>query len=161
MDRRSWIGIGLIVVALIAAALFLLPIFQDQREPPREPDFGSVVKIENVRIALPPVAGQPAAVFFDISNIGDSDVILTEVLVEDGSRANIYDVSGVNPMEAANIGVPAGRAVTLGPGTPWEVRTAYNENVVPGAELTVGFRFGNAALVQRTADVVYLEPANP
>ncbi len=49
--------------------------------------------IENARLVLPPVAGNPAAIYMDISYSGDRPTTLRGVSVENSERAELHETA--------------------------------------------------------------------
>ena len=49
------------------------------------------MKITNARLVLPPVAGNPAAVYFDLANDGDRGVALNRAAVKGAKSAMFHD----------------------------------------------------------------------
>jgi hypothetical protein len=52
---------------------------------------GKGLTVSNARLVLPPVSGNPAAVYFDLSYSGTPGVTLTSVTVEGAGMAMIHD----------------------------------------------------------------------
>lgn len=76
--------------------------------------------VTNARVVLPPVAGNPAAVYFDLSYSGDASVTLASVAVEGAGMTMIHDyaeTAGKRQMVMADaVPLPAGTAVSFAPG---------------------------------------------
>lgn len=70
--------------------------------------------VSNARIVLPPVSGNPAAVYFDLSYTGAGPVTLDQVTVEGAGMTMIHDYAeAAGKMEMTMAG-----PVTLAEGTP-------------------------------------------
>lgn len=155
MNRRTWIGIVIAIVAVVAGWMLLQPMGQqdDGAYPAPEADFGSVVTVSDARITLPARAGNPAAVHLEITNRGNSNLYLSEILVEHGGRAQLTDISRQTPKPSDNVEIAPGQTLRFGREGDQAILTNYDENVVPGAELTVELVFGNGESLSVPATV--------
>lgn len=150
MSKRSWIGIGLAVVAIAAVVLLILPWFaNDDLEAPVAPRFSAVAVIDDARVVLPPVAGGAAAIYFTISNRGKDTLFITKVEFANGSGTALAETGGVEPTRLSNQPIDPGETVRLEPGTGHVVLTDYDSNVVPGAvsEMTLTFQNGQTVKI--------------
>lgn len=87
MMRRSLIGL-----ALAGAALTLGGCGETPADPAAEAAAGIPgMKITNARMVLPPVAGNPAAVYFDLAYDGDQNVALSRGEVKGAKSAMFHD----------------------------------------------------------------------
>lgn len=79
---------------LCAAALASLSACAEPAEAPATPEqdeTASALTVSNARVVLAPVAGNPAAVYFDLSYSGATPVTLTAVTVEGAGMTMIHD----------------------------------------------------------------------
>ncbi len=78
------------------------------------------LEVTNARMLLPPVAGNPAAIYFDVANAGDRNVAIRTAAVEGAGRAEIHATSeweGKMTMgEMGPVMIPAGGHETFEPG---------------------------------------------
>jgi periplasmic copper chaperone A len=78
------------------------------------------VSITNPRLVLAPVAGNPAAVYFDLSYAGDAGVSLSSVAVEGAGMSMIHQTvekdGAMTMMGAEPITLSASAPVTFAPG---------------------------------------------
>lgn len=76
--------------------------------------------ISNARLVLAPVAGNPAAVYFDLSYTGEGNLTVSSIAVEGAGHTMIHDYgesAGVmKMMEAQPIALTKGANVTFAPG---------------------------------------------
>lgn len=76
--------------------------------------------VSNARLMLPPVAGNPAAIYFDLKNEGTRAVAVRRADVADAKSASMHDMMEYNrEMTMAEMGpltVPAGGTVKFEPG---------------------------------------------
>lgn len=106
------VALGLCVVGLTACG----------EQPAEEalPEGMADVTVTNGRIVLPAVKGNPAALYFDITNNGSDYLMLRKVQVQGGKGAKMHDtveqggVTGMAPIGGIN--VTAGAPVSLKPG---------------------------------------------
>lgn len=158
MKHRKLIGLVIAAGAVIAGLALFGPLGEwladDDSQPSAAGEFGSVVSVNDVEIALPQEAGGAAAIYFTATNRGDRGVYISEVLVEHGSRAQFFDLERQVPDQTANIDIPAGETVQLEPGDPVALLTDYDANIVPGAQVDVRFDFGTGTPVTVPATVI-------
>ena len=76
--------------------------------------------VTNARMMLPPVAGNPAAIYFDVENAGERNVAVRSASVEGAGRAEIHATTewdGQMTMgEMGPVMIPAGGSDTFEPG---------------------------------------------
>ena len=76
--------------------------------------------VSNARMMLPPVAGNPAAIYFDLKNDGKRAVAVRRADVADAKSASMHDMMDYNhEMTMADMGpltVPAGETIKFAPG---------------------------------------------
>lgn len=76
--------------------------------------------VSNARLILPPVAGNPAAIYFDLKNEGNRPVAVRRADVADAKSASMHDMMEYNrEMTMADMGpltVPVGETVKFEPG---------------------------------------------
>jgi copper(I)-binding protein len=148
-----------VVVALACVAgviLFAAPIFQasvdDQTDFSAAPELGSTVQLSDARFVLPPRAGQPASLFFDISNAGSRSIQLVDVTVAD-NRAVMISKEGPAPQQIASVEISPGETLTFGPYTESLIFSEYDSSIVPGADVRAELTFGNAEKITVSAPV--------
>lgn len=78
------------------------------------------IEITDARLMLPPVAGNPAAVYFELANNGDRNIAFRSAEVEKAGRAEVHDMmewDGEMVMgEAPPIMVESGGSASFEPG---------------------------------------------
>ena len=50
------------------------------------------IEITNARLMLPPVAGNPAAIYFEVANSGDRNIAFRNAEVAKAGRAEVHDM---------------------------------------------------------------------
>lgn len=109
------------------------------------------VTISNPRIVLAPVAGRPAAVYFDLSYTGTPGVKLVNIAVEGAGMTMIHDYAesdGVQKMQMAGpIELSADAPVSLAPGGLHGMVMDPGPALAPGgtAFITLNFSDGTSA----------------
>jgi len=107
------------------------------------------LSVSNARLLLPPVAGNPAAVYFDLDNAGARDVTLRAASVQGAESAMIHEMSTWNNQpnmnEVMQIGVPAGKVLKFEPAGLHVMANNLADAVVAGgtAEVTLTFAGGD------------------
>lgn len=109
--------------AIAAFSLLGLAACTDKAEAPTDtasPVLVEGVTISNARLVLAPVAGNPAAVYFDLSYAGEAAVTLSSVAVEGAGMSMIHQTvakdGAMTMMEAEPIALTTGTPVTFAPG---------------------------------------------
>lgn len=157
MSRHTIIGLIIAIATIGIAWMLLAPaeeIVDSDNETAEVSDFGTLVAISDVTITLPAVAGNPAAIYFRIDNRGQRNIVLSEIsLPGHGGRASFFDLARPSPSEVASIEVGGGRTLALERGDEGALFTGYDARVVPGAKITVRFRFANGEAIEVPAIV--------
>lgn len=108
------------VLAAVALSLALAGCSQsDEAATPTDENPTGLV-ISNARLMLPPVAGNPAAVYFDLKNDGTRAIAVRRADVADAKSAAMHDMMEYNrAMTMAEMGpltVPQGQTIKFEPG---------------------------------------------
>ncbi|WP_298305317.1 copper chaperone PCu(A)C [uncultured Erythrobacter sp.] len=109
-------------VGLMLAGVLVLGACAEEPEAAPAPVEGVVdgMSIQNARLVLAPVSGNPAAVYFDLSYTGERALSLYDAEVEGAGDTTIHQFgeydSRVQMMEALPIGLTAGTKVEFKPG---------------------------------------------
>lgn len=108
---------------LCAASLMALSACAEPAETPATPEQeaeAAALTVDNARVVLAPVAGNPAAVYFDLSYSGAPGVTLDTVAVEGAGMTMIHDYAenaGKMQMTMAGpIALTEGTPVSFAPG---------------------------------------------
>lgn len=106
-----------------ASLLNLAACNQGEVEAPAKETSPVLIKgltISDARLVLAPVAGNPAAVYFDLAYAGDADLTLSAVTVEGAGMSMIHRTAKadgkMSMMEAEPIALITGTPVTFAPG---------------------------------------------
>ncbi|QZH74274.1 MAG: copper chaperone PCu(A)C [Erythrobacter sp.] len=157
MSKKVILSFAAIVVAA-GAIIFLIAMgtegFDADEDLRPVAETGAEVTVSNARIVLPPEAGQPAAIYFDIENLGPNSVQVVGVDVGNSVRARMADIDGPAAREARNVAVGPGETLTLGPDAELLVLSEYGSEVIPGATIPVVLTFGNSDTIAFSAPVM-------
>ena len=77
-----------IVATLGLATLGLAACSEQPAEVEQAPEGVAGLTVDNARVVLPAVSGNPAAVYFDVTYEGDADATLSECLMSRASSVN-------------------------------------------------------------------------
>lgn len=78
-------------LALGVSAITLSSCGSQEQEVPADPEGVAGLMVENARMVLPAVSGNPAAVYFDLSYDGDANPTLAAVAVEGSDMAMLHE----------------------------------------------------------------------
>lgn len=151
LGKHKLLILAVIVAGLIGTVMLVWPLWQtateSDTEAPVAPDFGSIIRVENPRIVLPASEGTAAMVYFDVTNVGDQTVQLTEVRLAHASATGMQDTDGPAWTPVAALPIDPGETLSLSPDGEFVVMSNYDSNVVPGAVIDVILVFGTSATV--------------
>lgn len=154
-------------VALPLAAAALLPVLaacsKESDSPDKAPETTGAqatapgLTVSNARLVLAPVAGNPAAVYFDLSYSGASGVSLTEVEVEGAGMTMIHDYAesaGQMRMTMADtVPLAQGTPLAFAPGGLHVMAMDPAAGLKPGDTAKVTLTLSNGSKVSVTAPV--------
>ena len=106
--------------ALAAGTLSLAACSGSQKPAPADEANPTGLVVSNARLLLPPVSGNPAAVYFDLKNDGKRAIAVRRADIADAKTASMHDMMEYNrAMTMADMGplnVPPGETVKFAPG---------------------------------------------
>lgn len=147
-------------MALGMATISLAACGGNDTETPAEtasPNAPEGVSVENARLILPAVAGNPAAVYFDISNNGKKTRVIRSVFVEAAESAAMHQVStweGKPSMDDIfQLDVPIGKTVSFVPGEKHVMVMGLAEGAKPGDKIEVTLTFAGGDKISFPAEV--------
>lgn len=154
MNRR-------VLTCIAAVSLLGLPACnQIESETPAGKTTPVLVKgltISDARLVLAPVAGNPAAVYFDLSYAGDADVTLSAVTVEGAGMTMIHQTAekdGTMSMMAAEpITLTTGTPITFAPGGLHVMAMQPSEAWKPGESVKVTLTLSDGTTQSFDADI--------
>lgn len=159
MRKHTVVVAVVAVLAVIGALLFFVPYGQDDDTSySNAPDIASRASVENARLVLPLDAGEPARVYFDVTNrAADFTLFVTDVAVEDSLGSMIASPQGPVTTKQAKVPVSPGETVRFGAEDMPVVLTNYNSDVVPGAQVRMRLTFGDADTLTVPMTVEYAD----
>ncbi len=102
--------------------------------------------VANARMVMAPVASNPAAVYFDLANTGETDATLQSVKilgVFDSQLHTTKEANGTMTMsEVANLPIPAGETLSLAPGGKHVMAFNVSPAIGPGSNVEVTVNLG-------------------
>ena len=112
--------------------------------PAEAPADGPVgLAVSDAMLALPPVAGNPAAIYFSLENGTDRTAVVRRADVENAERAELHDVmeweDEMTMTEMGQIAIPPGESLSFEPGGKHVMAFGLPETMAAGdmAEVTL------------------------
>ena len=138
MSKCIRAALALAVTAIAATACSEAPE-QEAQTAPEAPDG---IAVTNGRLMLPAVAGNPGAVYFDVANSGERNMVIRAVDVQGAGSAMMH--TG-DMEEMSQVMVPPGETVKFAPGEQHVMAMDLADTVTAGgqAEVTVTFVRGD------------------
>lgn len=123
-----------------------------------DPDAPEGISVSGGRMTLPAVAGNPGAVYFTVSNTGDTDLAIRSVSVVGAEMAMLHQTrtaSGRAGMEGVDeVPVQAGEEVAFAPGGLHVMAMNLDDGLQQGGETEVTLTFANGDKVSFPAEIV-------
>lgn len=146
----------LTAAAALAAATLALAGCQGKQDAatPAAGDNPTGLTVSNARLILPPVAGNPAAVYFDLKNDGTRAVAVRRADIADAKSASMHDMMEYNrAMTMADMGpltVPQGQTIKFEPGGKHVMAFGLSPELTAGTktELTLTIAGGDKMSVE-------------
>jgi copper(I)-binding protein len=136
MGKSIRAALALAVVTLVPVACSEAP--EQAETAPEAPD-GIVV--ENARLLLPAVAGNPGAVYFDVVNSGDRDRMIRAASVAGAGNSMMHVTHETGMQETLQVMVKAGETVKFEPGGTHVMAMDLADTVAEGGETEVTVTF--------------------
>jgi len=150
---------GVMAAAMATAMLGLAACESEPQAPLGQTAAGQVqgMTISNPRLVLAPVAGNPAAVYFDLSYEGDKGLTIRKAEVAEAKSAMMHDYGEydfkVQMMEALPIALKKGTKVAFEPGGLHVMAMEPAETLKPGDTVTVTLTMSGGATQVFEAEV--------
>lgn len=113
--------------------------------------------VENARLVLAPVAGNPAAVYFDLSYDGERALTIRKAEVAGAESAMLHDYNEfegkMQMMEALPIGITKGDKLEFKPGEKHIMAFGLPDTVAPGDSVDVTLTVAGGATQTFSAEV--------
>jgi len=143
MTKSIWPALALTLAALGPAAC------GDASDPGADAEAAALadVKVTNAKLMLPAVAGNPGAVYFDVANASDRNMVIRAVSVAGAGSAMLHTA---DMQEMTQVMVPPGETVKFEDGKQHVMAMNLADTVKPGstAEVTVTFVGGDEVKAQ-------------
>lgn len=127
---------GFAATLLVGASLALSACGGNEAPVEAEPEGVPGMSVENARMVLAPVAGNPAAIYFDLTYEGDRGLTIRRADVADAESALLHDYGEydfkVQMMEALPIGIKKGDKVVFEPGSKHVMAFNVSPDLKPG-----------------------------
>lgn len=136
-------------IALTMAAMLTTACSQEAEPVAVAPEGPEGISVENARLSLPPVAGNPAAVYFDLKNSSTKNHMVRSVSVQGAESAVLHQMGTWSNQpsmdEIAQIGATPNETLKFEPGGLHVMAMNLSDTVVAGgtAEVTLTFVGGD------------------
>ncbi len=145
-------------LALMAAPLALSACGSDAAQEEQTPE-GVGLVIENARLVMPPVSGNPAAIYFDMTNSTDRKIGYSAVSVDKAESATLHKKFSYDgqPAEMAELGpqvIKSGETVNFKPGDMHVMVMNLDESVKAGDSVEVTLTVAGGDKQSFAAEVV-------
>ena len=132
-------------VAGLALTLGLAACSEPEAPVEAAPEAPEGITVTDGRMNIPAVAGNPAAVYFTITNDGTNDVMIRSASVMGAQSAVIHTVTPfdgrMDMQEITQLGVPAGESVEFVPGALHIMALEVDPGLQVGGESEVTLTF--------------------
>ena len=151
------------VCAALALSLALAACSQSDEAAKQADENPTGLVVSNARLLMPPVAGNPAAVYFDLKNAGERAVAVRRADVEGAKSAAMHDMMEYNrEMTMADMGpltVRQGETVKFEPGGKHVMAFDLSPELKPGGttEMTLTIAGGDKVSVPVSIDAAGAE----
>lgn len=152
-------GKGMMAAAMAASALGLSACTSEPEAPPGAAAPGQVtgMTITNPRLVLAPVAGNPAAVYFDLDYQGEQGLTIRKAEVEGAGMTMMHEYGEwdkkVQMMEALPISLTKGKKVEFKPGALHVMAMEPPKTWKPGDKVKVTLTMSGGATQVFEAEV--------
>jgi copper(I)-binding protein len=153
LSDRLLTAMGTAVLAVCAAACSPeadTPAPPEAGTPmPADPDAPAGISASDGWMSLPPVSGNPGAVYFTISNAGDAATTIVAASLLGAERAEMHETVSTGQQmtmqELAEIPLPAGEELVFAPGGKHVMAFGLGDSLAVGGEteLTLSFASGD------------------
>lgn len=149
---------GILAAAALAfATIGLVSCGEEPAPADTAPDVPEGVTVANARLMLPAVSGNPAAVYFDITNAGTEDRMIRAASVQGASGATLHQMGTWNNQpsmdEVFTVPVKAGETVKFEPGGFHVMANDLADTVVAGGQTDVTVTFVGGDKISFPAEV--------
>lgn len=132
---------------ILATVPLALTACSDAAEAPAAPaDENAIagVEVTDARLVLPPVSGNPGAVYFNLANNGERSVTFRNAKVASAARAEMHET------------VMQGDQMVMGEGHPFTVQPGESVEFAPGGRHVMAFDLGPEVTEGSTTEVTLI-----
>jgi copper(I)-binding protein len=148
MNRSFWMALTL------AGAAFGPAACGDQTSTPvADPEAPAGVTVSDGRLMLPAVSGNPGAVYFDLANGTDGELIVRSASVAGAGHAMMHTTNETRMEEVLQVAVGPGETLRFEPGAHHLMVSDLPATMVPGGQAEVTLTFAGGDKVSFPADV--------
>lgn len=149
-------------IALALASVGLAGCQQGSQDTAAEsgeaaPEAPEGIEISKGRLVLPPVSGNPGAVYFEVINNGEADTAIAGVSVDGAGHSMLHTTvqsDGMSKMQhLESVPVPKGATVSFAPGGNHVMAMDLSDDLKPGTSTDVTLTFSSGDKASFTADV--------
>jgi copper(I)-binding protein len=149
-------------IALALAGVGLAGCQQGSEQPAAQaseaaPEAPAGIAVSNGRLVLPPVAGNPGAVYFEVANNGDADTAIVGASIDGAQSAMLHTTvqsGGVASMKHMDsVPLPRGATVSFAPGGNHVMAMDLSDTLKAGTGTEVTLTFANGDKVSFPAQV--------
>lgn len=105
------------------------------------------------RLVLPAVKGNPAAVYFKLTNLTGKPITLTGVSVEGAGMAMMHETKGGEMAELKSLDIPAGQSASFAPGGKHVMVFDLGPSLVAGQKAKLTLKLADGGAVNATATI--------
>lgn len=117
---------------------------EEAPEAPAAADTIAGVEVSDARFVLPPVSGNPGAVYFNLANNGERSVTIRNAKVAGAERAEIHET------------IMQGEEMVMGEGHPFTIQPGGSAELAPGGRHVMVFGLGSEIAEGSTAEVTLI-----
>lgn len=122
------------------------------------PEAPAGIALANGRLVLPAVKGNPGAVYFDIANKSENDLVIVGVHVDGAGSAMMHQTMKADGMSSmkdlSEMAVPKGGSAGFKPGGNHVMAMELSDTLTPGTSTEVTLTFASGDKASFTAEVV-------
>ena len=152
---------GRVLAALALGAAALLPAAcgggAEEQAATANPDAPEGISVSNARMMLPPVSGNPAAIYFDLANASERAMTIRGASVQGAGSAMLHTSAEYNfetvMQEVFQQPVPAGEAISFEPGGLHVMANDLADTLSPGGQTEVTLTFAGGDKISFPAEI--------
>jgi copper(I)-binding protein len=150
MDMKS----GIFAALALSSACALVACNEEQAAAPKPPGTAASLQATNGRLALPPVKGNPGAVYFNLTNTGKAEVAVRGADVEGAQSAMMHLTEAGSMTDLPAQSVKAGETVRFAPGGRHVMAMGLADMLRAGGSTKVTLHLGTGDKIVFPAEIV-------